>query len=323
MPFQAVATVSATCQPRSRPVMRVGMYDTGAKQLIARDSLRIFLCKNNHVFLKVHYDFKFVNGVTNSDIVETALVDVTVQGVVAPTQFVALPGATESLLGINFVGDAGMVLDFRRDIWSLRNKPGSFPLEYEDVGTRIVSSTIDLLREDEATRLTVGERVRLSNVLDIKRDIFETGGAATSFAVHRIDTGDHPLISVPPYRVTPAKKNILKKEIDKSRREVLHYQMGDLILLESHRLSSCAQGYTAKFGPRREGPYHVRRLVSPTSYEIEDRDVVLLGKYHVSSLTPYLAKGELVSRRKRDRLLKIDAKSRPRRSRDLEGEAVM
>ncbi|KAG6462837.1 hypothetical protein O3G_MSEX013500 [Manduca sexta] len=227
MPFQAVAAVSATCQPRSRPVMRVGMYgeyarllvDTGAKQSIASDSLRNFLCKNNHVFHKVHYDFKFANGVTNSDIVETALVDVTVQGVVVPTQFVVLPGATESLLGINFVRDAGMVLDFRRDIWSLRDKPGSFPLEYENVGTRIVCSMVDLLREDEATRLTVEERVQLSNDLDNNRDIFEPGGAATSFAVHRIDTGDHPPISVPPYRVTPAKKNILKKEIDKMLQE--------------------------------------------------------------------------------------------------------
>ncbi|KAG6465517.1 hypothetical protein O3G_MSEX015198 [Manduca sexta] len=120
MPFQAVAAVSATCQPRSRPVMRVGMYgeyarllvDTGAKQSIASDSLRNFLCKNNHVFHKVHYDFKFANGVTNSDIVETALVDVTVQGVVVPTQFVVLPGATESLLGINFVRDAGLPQEY-------------------------------------------------------------------------------------------------------------------------------------------------------------------------------------------------------------------
>ncbi|GBP95037.1 Retrovirus-related Pol polyprotein from transposon 297 [Eumeta japonica] len=40
-------------------------------------------------------------------------------------------------------------------------------------------------------------------------------GGPTPFAEHRIDTGDHPPIAVPPYRLTPAKKAIMEAELDK------------------------------------------------------------------------------------------------------------
>ncbi|KAG6465637.1 hypothetical protein O3G_MSEX015285, partial [Manduca sexta] len=225
--FQSVAAVSSACPPRSRPVMCVDIYgetgklllDTGAKQSIASVSLRAFLEKCNHKFVKVHYNFKFANGVTSSNIVETALVDVTVQGVVVPTQFVVLPGATESLLGIDFIRDAGMVFDFARDRWSIRDRSGTFVLEYEDQAIRLVCSAVDLLREDEGTLLKPHERIELSTLLEDNKDIFERGGAATTFAIHRIDTGNHLPISVPPYRVTPSKKEIMRKEIDKMLEE--------------------------------------------------------------------------------------------------------
>ena len=34
-------------------------------------------------------------------------------------------------------------------------------------------------------------------------------------AKHRIDTGDHPLIVIPPYRISPVKREILRSEIDR------------------------------------------------------------------------------------------------------------
>ncbi|PZC74189.1 hypothetical protein B5X24_HaOG208204 [Helicoverpa armigera] len=40
-------------------------------------------------------------------------------------------------------------------------------------------------------------------------------GEPTPFAEHHIDTGDHPPIAVPPYRVTPAKKEVMRIELDK------------------------------------------------------------------------------------------------------------
>lgn len=221
--FQSLAAVSATHPPRSRPVLSVEIYgktgtlliDTGAKQSVASDSLYNYLCVNKHPFENVRYSLKFADGKTKCNVVKTALIDVKVRGVVIPTQFIVLPGATESLLGINFIRDAGMVFDFGRNQWSLRGKSDLFLLEYEDEEARLSCSAVDLLREDEGSLLASQERIQLSTLLEDNKDVFEPGGAATSFAVHRIDTGEHPPISVPPYRVPPGKKEIMRKEIDK------------------------------------------------------------------------------------------------------------
>lgn len=37
----------------------------------------------------------------------------------------------------------------------------------------------------------------------------------TNLAEHHIDTGDHNPISVPPYRLSPRRRDMLKKEIEK------------------------------------------------------------------------------------------------------------
>ncbi|GFX57694.1 retrovirus-related Pol polyprotein from transposon 297 [Trichonephila clavipes] len=44
--------------------------------------------------------------------------------------------------------------------------------------------------------------------------IFEVGGEATPFIEHSINTENNPPISVPPYRMNPASKELLKKELD-------------------------------------------------------------------------------------------------------------
>ncbi|KAJ8946126.1 hypothetical protein NQ318_013177 [Aromia moschata] len=43
------------------------------------------------------------------------------------------------------------------------------------------------------------------------------------------------------------------------------------------------------FAPKRDGPYTVHRVVTPTTFEISSSDNpnVPLGKYHISALTPY------------------------------------
>ncbi|KAA5621556.1 RNA-directed DNA polymerase, partial [Pseudomonas aeruginosa] len=45
--------------------------------------------------------------------------------------------------------------------------------------------------------------------------IFTAGGGPTPFIEHCIDTGDHPPIAVPPYRLNPSKKETMKNEIEK------------------------------------------------------------------------------------------------------------
>lgn len=75
-------------------------------------------------------------------------------------------------------------------------------------------ASVNLLRQDEGTLLTQEERSSLENLLGEYSDIFDKVGEPTPFAEHHIDTGDHAPIAVPPYRVTPAKKEIIRAELD-------------------------------------------------------------------------------------------------------------
>ena len=57
--------------------------------------------------------------------------------------------------------------------------------------------------------------VRLQNLLEKNANTFVPNGKPTCQTEHFIDTGDHRPISVPPYRLSPAKTQILKDEVSK------------------------------------------------------------------------------------------------------------
>lgn len=79
-----------------------------------------------------------------------------------------------------------------------------------------------------------------------------------------------------------------KAYADEHRREVT-YQVGDKVLVDVHALSKAKSSYTSKFAPRRDGPYIIIKVHSPTSYEVANlnQPTIPLGKYHVSALTNY------------------------------------
>ncbi|KAL0849948.1 hypothetical protein ABMA28_011871 [Loxostege sticticalis] len=345
--FQSVSAVDKVLSPRVRPLIDIEVFgklgtallDTGAMQSVASESLTSHLRKNGQVFCKVETELKFADGSRRVQVVETAAVNVKVQGVATATLFMVLPGATESLLGMNFIRDAGMMLDFEKGHFSLRST-GLFKLKFERDNNPVVTSTIGL-RECEGILLSSAEREKLAAPLEDNSDIFNTGGGPTPFAVHRIDTGNATPISTPPYRMTPAKKencvpqitphlrdftNRLQEEsTDKTRRPGPTYQEGDLVLVESHRLSQAARGFTSKFVPRREGPYRITKVVSPTTYEVQDRDGRPRGKYHASLLTAYVGDSDVVvhTRKKgRPRRKLPNPKPAPSRSAGLEGEDI-
>nr|BAM20202.1 unknown unsecreted protein [Papilio xuthus] len=114
-------------------------------------------------------------------------------------------------------------------------------------------------------------------------------------------------------------EDIRKAAGDQRRRDNLKYKEGDLVLVETHRASNAAKGFTNKFVPRREGPHQVSQVVSPTTFVVVDSTGAIRGKYHASALTPYV--GELTAiehARRRGRL----AKSPPGRASDLGGEVI-
>lgn len=84
-----------------------------------------------------------------------------------------------------------------------------------------------------------------------------------------------------------------KHYVDKGRRPAT-FEVGDKVLVSTHVLSNAKTAYTAKFAPKRDGPYVVVKCCSPTTYEIAtlQRPDKTLGKYHVSCLTNYVNQDE-------------------------------
>lgn len=81
-----------------------------------------------------------------------------------------------------------------------------------------------------------------------------------------------------------------RKELADLRRQTRpDYSEGDKVLVTLHPLSQASKGISAKFAPRRDGPYQIKKIHGPASYEIADpaRPNVSLGLYHASALTPY------------------------------------
>lgn len=68
------------------------------------------------------------------------------------------------------------------------------------------------------------------------------------------------------------------------------FSVGDHVLVESHLLSKAKDAITAKFSPKRDGPYEIVKVVTPTTYVVASpKDPsVPLGKYHASALYPFV-----------------------------------
>lgn len=102
-------------------------------------------------------------------------------------------------------------------------------------------------------------------------------------------------------------QGVQKKNADKKRRTPPEYQVGDLVLLKTQGPNDAGRGQSTKFIPRRDGPYKIGTIVSPTTYVLENVQTGgSVGKYHVSHLTPFSGQVEPPVREKRKR-------GRPRR----------
>ncbi|KAF8788788.1 hypothetical protein HNY73_006794 [Argiope bruennichi] len=79
-----------------------------------------------------------------------------------------------------------------------------------------------------------------------------------------------------------------KAYTDKSRKPSPNYRLDDLVWIKRHPLSKENQRKTAKFMPRKDGPYIILSQKSPSSFAIAscDKPDEPLGVYHTSALKP-------------------------------------
>ncbi|GBN71539.1 hypothetical protein AVEN_126347-1 [Araneus ventricosus] len=162
----------------------------------------------------------------------TTVVDLKVESKVLPSELIVLPEAkgNRTLLGTDFLQAAGDVLNGK---WYFCENPQiQYPFykvpsnnenskSFSDSEERSAETSSSVKvpetsssvnpRSDEGKHLTKEQRTQLNCLLQEFKSCFEPGGEPTPFSENRINTGNSPPVAEPPYRMNPAKGELLKK----------------------------------------------------------------------------------------------------------------
>ncbi|GFV76273.1 retrovirus-related Pol polyprotein from transposon 17.6 [Trichonephila clavipes] len=163
------------------------------------------------------------DGRTQTTEILTTSVDISIQGKVIPTELLILKNArgNRTLLGLDFLTAAGIVLDLQRKQWyffETSHRKYNFVKAPPNINALLTVDPEPHLcqhRKNEGTHLSLPQREELNSLLEKYVECFQPGGEPTPFIEHRINTRNHLPVAVPPYRMNPSKKEILKQEIDR------------------------------------------------------------------------------------------------------------
>ncbi|XP_062524529.1 uncharacterized protein LOC134198871 [Bombyx mori] len=209
-----------------RPIFKIqvlgkqgtALIDTAAKHCIAGHTLYALLLQKGHPLTPSTRRVKLADGhVRNMDVLTTIL-PVRLEHIVINIPFIIFPDSNdnETLLGIDFINAAKVIIDFHRHEWYFSTDAKvHYKLLFEPMSRGVCIASANMLRDDEGMHLQSAERQALSEFLIRHESIFTAGGGPTPFIEHCIDIGDHPPIAVPPYRLNPSKKETMKNEIEK------------------------------------------------------------------------------------------------------------
>ncbi|KAF9824746.1 hypothetical protein SFRURICE_016855 [Spodoptera frugiperda] len=320
--FQSAYTHdSSTSQPTINievaSLLGVAVLDTGATESLASPGLYAILLKNGTSFTSARRTIGLADGTQHTRDVLLCDTNVVVRGRIVPTTFIVIPGAeNRTLLGQDFITKSGILLDLQRGCWYFSDSTKvkvPFVRSYSlmstsDAELMQVNTTGLALRENEGSKLAPTD-VRdnqlkdpeLKTIVEDLEDSDPSRGRGWSERGYLMSDGVL-------YRdVHEQAQSIRKKYADEGRRTPPDYKVGDLVLLKTQSMNDAGRGQTAKFIPRRDGPYRIREVVSPTTYVIEGLTrAEHIGRYHVSHLRPFV--GDIVSpvreKRKRGRPLR-------------------
>ncbi|GFW44637.1 transposon Ty3-G Gag-Pol polyprotein [Trichonephila clavipes] len=162
------------------------------------------------------------DGRTQTTEILTTSVDISIQGKVIPTELLILKNARGNRTPSRhrLLTAAGIVLDLQRKQWyftETSHRKYNFVKAPPNINALL---TVDpephlcQLRKNEGTPLSLPQREEINSLLEKYKECFQPGGEPTPFIEHRINTRNHLPVAVPPYRMNPSKKEILKQEID-------------------------------------------------------------------------------------------------------------
>ncbi|GFT00040.1 retrovirus-related Pol polyprotein from transposon 297 [Trichonephila clavipes] len=194
--------------------------DTGASHTIAGEKMFKFLQEHDVTFTNKRISFMMADGIRQTIMALSTVVDLYIEGKVIPTEFLALPDAkgNKTLLGLDFLNAAGIVLDVQGGKWHFSRNPRKQYKFFKKTLEDITLSAFEL-RKDEGKNLSPEQARKINILLDRNEACFQPGGEPTPYIEHRIDTGDHAPIATSPYRMNPVKKEVLRKQIEELLRQ--------------------------------------------------------------------------------------------------------
>ncbi|KAL1488083.1 hypothetical protein ABEB36_015451 [Hypothenemus hampei] len=118
--------------------------------------------------------------------------------------------------------------------------------------------------------------------------------------------------------INEGRQDYSQNQLNLHRRDSPKYNPGDRVWVETHPISKAAKGYTAKFAPRRDGPYIILQQLGTNSYEIADPNnpTIRLGTYHSSALREYKNEEEVLAVRP------IKRRGRPKIKKSMEEQEI-
>uniref|UniRef100_A0A2A4IYB3 Peptidase A2 domain-containing protein n=1 Tax=Heliothis virescens TaxID=7102 RepID=A0A2A4IYB3_HELVI len=311
------STRAGDCKPGnvSRPIFKIkilgasgtALVDTGAKNCIAGHTLHTLLRHKGHPLHPARRCIKLADGHTRDvDVLMTTL-DVHLEGKVIRTPFLILPEShdNETLVGMDFIFAADVVMDFPGKCWYFsETRHIEYPMHFEpSLSPQHACSSADVLKEDKGIVLTQPERDLSKQTLVDNEEVFRLGGEPTPYAEHRSDPGEHPHISVLPYRLTPARKKPKRDKCVSARGSVQYLgqqgispnrdKVGDKVVVRTRAPSQVSKGLTAKFCPKQDGPYGITKKVSPNTFRIypTGNPSDKLGRYNTQDLSSFMRRG--------------------------------
>ncbi|GFV95737.1 transposon Tf2-9 polyprotein [Trichonephila clavipes] len=165
--------------------------DTGASHTIAGEMMLKFLQEHDVTFTNKRISFMMVDGIRQTIMALSTVVDLYIEGKVIATEFLVLPDAkgNKTLLGLDFLNAAGIVLDVQGGKGHFSENPRKqykfFKKTLEEITLRAFE-----LRKDEGENLSSEQARKINILLDRNEACFQPGGQHTAFIEHRFDTGD-------------------------------------------------------------------------------------------------------------------------------------
>ncbi|GFX97032.1 uncharacterized protein TNCV_1997641 [Trichonephila clavipes] len=161
--------------------------DTGATHSVAGEKLFHLLKQKGLNFEEKTMQMTLADGCTQTTEILATSVDIGIQGKVIATELIILKNAkgNRSLLGIDFLTAAGIVLDLQRKQWYLTetsHRKYNFVKAPPNINALLTVDTEPhpcQIPENEGTHLSLRQRKEINSLLEKYEECFQPGGEPT------------------------------------------------------------------------------------------------------------------------------------------------